>query len=64
QSELNLVREQTESDIQAMQVKLGNNEKMNLALKKKILSMQTLANQEQESNELEPEKEKKGWWKK
>jgi hypothetical protein len=37
---------------------------MNLALKKKILSMQTLANQEQESNELEPEKEKKGWWKK
>jgi hypothetical protein len=58
------VREQTESDIQAMQVKLGNNEKMNLALKKKILSMQTLANQEQESNELEPEKEKKGWWKK
>ncbi|MEO1889632.1 MAG: cyclic nucleotide-binding domain-containing protein [Cycloclasticus sp.] len=63
-SELNLVREQTESDIKAMQVKLENSEKMNLALKKKILSMQALANQEQESNELEPEKEKKGWWKK
>lgn len=62
QSELNLVREQTEKDIQAMQVKLENSEKMNMALKKKILSMQTIANQEVIPEEPSTEK-KKGWWK-
>ena len=62
QSELNLVREQTEKDIQAMQIKLENSEKMNMALKKKILSMQTIANQEVIPEEPSTEK-KKGWWK-
>ena len=62
QSELNLVREQTEKDIQAMQLKVQNSEKMNLALKKKILSMQTLANQEVLPDEP-PQEKKKGWWK-
>ncbi len=62
QSELNLVREQTEKDIQAMQAKVENSEKMNLALKKKILSMQTLANQDVLVEEPTKEK-KKSWWK-
>ncbi|ORU92450.1 MAG: hypothetical protein A6F70_02725 [Cycloclasticus sp. symbiont of Bathymodiolus heckerae] len=62
ESELNLVREQTEKDILAMQVKVENSEKMNLALKKKILSMQTLANQEIVEEET-PKEKKKGWWK-
>jgi|LWDU01.1.fsa_nt_gi CRP-like cAMP-binding protein/chromosome segregation ATPase/rhodanese-related sulfurtransferase len=61
--ELNLVREQTEKDIQAIQMKLENSEKMNLALKKKILSMQALANQEVVAEEA-PKKTRKGWWKK
>jgi hypothetical protein len=38
------------------------NEKMNLALKKKILTMQTLANQEVLPEKTQKEK-KKGWWK-
>ena len=62
QSELNLVREQTEKDIQAMQMQVEKSEKMNLALKKKVISMQTLANQD-----VLPEQpiqgKKKGWWK-
>jgi len=62
QSELDLVREQTEKDIQAMQLKVENSEKMNLALKKKILTMQTLANQEVLPEKTQKEK-KKGWWK-
>ncbi len=57
------MREQTEKDIQAMQVKLENSEKMNLALKKKTLSMQALANQEVVAEEA-PKKTRKGWWKK
>lgn len=63
QSELDLVREQTEKDLQAMQAKVENSEKMNLALKKKILSMQALANQHAIPEEPVKEK-KKGWWKK
>ncbi|OUR84178.1 hypothetical protein A9Q82_00005, partial [Cycloclasticus sp. 46_120_T64] len=62
-SELDLVREQTEKDVVAMQAKLENSEKMNLALKKKILSMQVIANEEAIVPEEEP-KGKKGWWKK
>jgi chromosome segregation ATPase len=62
-SELNLVREQTEKDIKAMQVKIENSEKMNMALKKKILSMQTIANQDFMLEDT-PEEKKKGWWKK
>ena len=62
QSELNLVREQTEKDIQAMHTKVESSEKMNLALKKKILSMQTLANQDVLMDESTKEK-KKSWWK-
>ncbi|MEH6502347.1 MAG: cyclic nucleotide-binding domain-containing protein [Cycloclasticus sp.] len=62
-SELNLVREQTEKDIKAMQVKIENSEKMNMALKKKILSMQTIANQDVMLEDA-PEEKKKGWWKK
>ena len=62
QSELNLVREQTEKDIQAMHTKVESSEKMNLALKKKILSMQTLANQDVLTEESTKEK-KKSWWK-
>jgi len=62
QSELDLVREQTEKDIQAMQVKVENSEKMNLALKRKMLSMQTLANQDVLPEEP-PQGKKKGWWK-
>tara|TARA_R110002074_G_scaffold145034_1_gene293276 strand:- start:142941 stop:147149 length:4209 start_codon:yes stop_codon:yes gene_type:complete len=62
-SELNLVREQTEKDIKAMQVKIENSEKMNMALKKKILSMQTIANQDVTLEDT-LEKKKKGWWKK
>jgi len=62
QSELDLVREQTEKDLQAMQAKVENSEKMNLALKKKILSMQALANQNVIPEEPVKEK-KKGWWK-
>ena len=62
QSELDLVREQTEKDIKAMQVAVENSEKMNLALKKKILSMQTLANQDVLPEEP-PKEKKKGWWK-
>lgn len=61
-SELNLVREQTEKDVQAMKLKLANSEKMNLALNKKILSMQTIANQDVTPEE-EPTTKKKGWWK-
>lgn len=61
--ELNLVREKTEKDIQAIQMKLENSEKMNLALKKEILSMQALANQEVVAEEA-PKKTRKGWWKK
>jgi len=63
QSELSLVREQTEKDVSVMQSKLENSEKMNLALKKKLLSMQALANQEAVAVE-EPKEKKKGWWKK
>jgi len=62
QSELNLVREQTEKDIQAMQAKVENSEKMNLALKRKVISMQTLANQDVLPEEP-PQVKKKGWWK-
>jgi len=62
-SELDLVREQTEKDVVAMQVKLESSEKMNLALKKKILSMQVIANEEAIVPEEEPTG-KKGWWKK
>ena len=63
-SELGLVREQTEKDVAAMQGKLENSEKMNLALKKKILSMQTIANEQVLVPDDEPKTKKKGWWKK
>ena len=62
QSELDLVREQTEKDLQAMQAKLENSEKINLVLKKKVLSMQALSNQEVAPEESEKEV-KKSWWK-
>ena len=62
QSELDLVREQTEKDLQAMQAKLENSEKINLVLKKKVLSMQALSNQEVTPEESEKEV-KKSWWK-
>jgi len=62
QSELNLVREQTEKDIQAMQMQVEKSEKMNLVLKKKVISMQTLANQEV-LPEQPLQRKKKGWWK-
>ena len=58
-SELQLVREQTEKDVHSMQSKLESSEKMNLALKKKLLSMQALANPEPIT-----EDRKKHWWKK
>ena len=45
-----------------MQLKVENSEKMNLALKKKILTMQALANQEVLPEKTQKEK-KKGWWK-
>jgi len=62
QSELNLVREQTDNDVQFMQEKVQKSEKMNLALKAKIQSMQTLVNEETLPTESEPQEKKKGWW--
>ncbi len=61
-SELQLVREQTEKDVSSMQSKLENSERMNLALKKKVLSMQSLANQEPVTDDSMDRK--KHWWKK
>lgn len=60
-SELGVIREQTESDIKAMQTKLDNSERMNLSLKKKILSMQAVASQEIEKSMAADQK--KSWWK-
>lgn len=61
-SELGLVREQTESDIQAMQAKLESSEMMNLRLKKTLLALQATTNSEISHNESSIEK-KKSWWK-
>ena len=63
-SELDLVRQQAEKDIQDMQTKVENSERMNLSLKKKILSMQTSANLSDipVAPRLEPES-KNSWWK-
>jgi len=61
-SELQLVREQTEKDVRSMQSKLENSEKMNLALKKKVLSMQAFANPEPVKDETVGRK--RNWWKK
>lgn len=58
-SELLLVREQTEGDIAAMKEMLDNSNKMNLALKKELLSLQAASN---EANLQEPQKKKKGLW--
>ena len=58
-SELLLVREQTESDIKAMKEMLDNSNKMNMALKKELLSLQAAANEE---GVQEPQKKKKGLW--
>jgi len=63
QSELNLVREQTEKDVKFMQEKVEKSEKMNGALKAKIKSMQTLANEDIVPKESDSEEgKKKGWW--
>ncbi|PHS73222.1 MAG: hypothetical protein COB22_02895 [Cycloclasticus sp.] len=65
-SELDLVREQTAKDVKAMETKVENSERMNLSLKKKILSMQTL--NDSENSQATPEDlshdKKKSWWKK
>ena len=58
-SELLLVREQTEGDIAAMKEMLDNGNKMNLALKKELLSLQVASNEE--SLKAAPKK-KKGLW--
>jgi len=62
QSELDLVREQTEADVQFMQEKVGKSEKMNQELKAKIQSMQTLAGEDALPAETEAKEKKKGWW--
>ncbi|PCI70282.1 MAG: hypothetical protein COB26_04675 [Piscirickettsiaceae bacterium] len=59
-SELLLVREQTEGDIQAMKEMLDSSAKMNMALKKELLTLQAVANQQSLE---EPPKKKKGLWK-
>ena len=59
-SELLLVREQTESDIKAMQEMLESSAKMNLALKKELLALQATAHQVADN---EQPKKKKGLWK-
>jgi len=61
QSELSLVREQTEKDVLVMQEKLGHSEKMNMALKKKILSMQGTSKVEEPASG-EPKEKAKSWW--
>lgn len=60
-SELNLVREQAESDVKTMRAKVENSERMNLSLNKKILSMQAVAAQENEVSMVS--NKKKSWWK-
>jgi len=61
QSELSLVREQTEKDVLVMQEKLGHSEKVNMALKKKILSMQGTSKIEEPASG-EPKEKAKSWW--
>lgn len=67
-SELQLVREQTESDVIAMKTELDKNKRINMALQKKLIQFQYIDNAEAGASQLaektaESKEKKKGWWK-